>query len=146
MELRKRYNLLVGLIILNVLITVTLFIINLLLISWINQLISLDQFVSIGIYLSIIILEPTRVSIMFISGIFTIRIKSIERKFKVIIITTLLFGIGFNIYYIIRFFILVCFAPIFSFLSMLFIYISFVLIIMQNHENDLMKSKEKRQT
>ena len=134
MNNRKRYNLLVGLVILNVFITIILFIIDLFLISWINQLVSLNQLVLVGFYLFLVLFEPIRISIMFISGIITIRIKTIDRKYKVPIITALLFGIGFNIYFLIRFYGDACFTPVYSFSCMLFIYISFVLIVIQNHE------------
>lgn len=134
MNNRKRYNLLVGLVILNVFITIILFIMDLFLISWINQLVSLNQLVLIGFYLFLVLFEPIRISIMFISGIITIRIKTIDRKYKVPIITALLFGIGFNIYFLIRFYGDACFTPVYSFSCMLFIYIAFVLIVIQNHE------------
>jgi len=131
---RKKHNLLIGLVILNVFLTIIIFIISLLLISWINQLISLNQLVLTGLYLFLLLFEPIRTLIMFISGIITLRIKIINRKFKVPIITALLFGIGFNIIFLIRFYGFACFAPVYSFSCMIFIYISFVLIIIQNHE------------
>jgi len=134
MNNRKRYNLLVVLVILNVIITIISFIISLILILWIKQLVSLNQLVLTGLYLFLLIFEPIRTLIMFISGIITLRIKIINRKFKVPIITALLFGIGFNIIFLIRFYGFACFAPVYSFSCMIFIYISFVLIIIQNHE------------
>ncbi len=134
MNNRKRYKLLVGLVILNVLITIISFIISLILISWIKQLISLNQLVLMGLYLFLALFEPIRTLIMFISGIISLRSKIIDRKFKVPIITALLFGIGFNIIFLIRFYGFACFAPVYSFSCMIFIYISFVLIIIQNHE------------
>ena len=72
---------------------------------------------------------------MFISGIITIKTKIIERKFKTIIVIILLFGIGFNVYYLIRILIFACFAPVYNFITMIFIYLSFVLIIIQKHQN-----------
>lgn len=134
MNNRKRYNFLAGLVILNVFITIILFIISLLLILRINQIVSLNQLVLIGLYFILILFEPIRTAIMFISGIITLRTKTIDRKFKVPIITALLFGIGFNIIFLIRFYGSACFTPVYSFSCMLFIYISFVLIIIQNHE------------
>lgn len=134
MNNRKKHNLLVGLIISNVFLTIIVFIINLLLILWINQLLFLNQIFLTGLYLFLILFEPIRTLIMFISGIITLRIKTINRKFKVPIIAALLFGIGFNIIFLIRFYGFACFAPVYSFSCMIFIYISFVLIIIQNHE------------
>ena len=134
MNNRKTYNLLVRLVILNVFITIILFIINLFLISCINQLISLNPLVLIGFYLFLTLFEPLKTLIMFISGIIIVRIKTIDRRFKVLIITALLFGIGFNIIFLIRLYGFACFAPAYSFSCMLLIYISFVLIIIQNHE------------
>jgi len=87
-----------------------------------------------GFYLFLALFEPIKILIMVISGIIVVRIKIIDRKFKVPIITALLFGIGFNIIFLIRFYGSACFTPVYSFSCMIFIYISFVLIIIQNHE------------
>jgi len=73
---------------------------------------------------------------MVTSGIITVRIKQINRKFKAAILSFLLIGIGFNIIFLIRLFGFACFAPVYSFSSMPSIIISFVLINIQEYDNN----------
>ena len=63
-------------------------------------------------------------------------IKQINRKLKSDILSLLLIGIGFNIIFLIRLFGFACFAPVYSFSSMPSIIISFVLINIQEYDNN----------
>ena len=126
-----------GLVFLKLTISLILFVINLILILWISNKIFLDFQVYIGLTIFLFAFEVIRIMIMFIAGTIILRIKRVDIKFKVIIITMLLVGISFNIIFLIRLFGFACFAPVYSFSILPFISISFVLVIVQEYDNNL---------
>jgi hypothetical protein len=136
MDNRYGYPYLVKLAFLKLIISFILFIINLVLILWINNAVFLDDTIYRGLFIFLSSFEGLRIMIMLMCGVLTLRVKKMDWKLKVAIIAALLFGIGFNILYLIRLFGFACFTPVYSFLCMVFISFSFVLIIIQDHDNN----------
>ena len=136
MDNRYGYADLVRLAFLKLILSFILFIINLVLILWIDNAIFLDDMIYRGLFIFLSGFEGLRIIIMVMCGVLTLRVKNMDRKLKVAIITALLFGIGFNILYLIRLFGFACFTPVYSFLCMVFICVSFVLIVIQDHDNN----------
>ncbi len=135
---KQEYKFLVRLVVLTLIISLILFTINLILILWINKSIFLNEMIYIGLTMFLFGFEVIRITIMFISGKITLRFEGIERNYKITIITVLFIAIVFNTIFLIRLFGFACFAPIYSFLCMPFIFISFILIIIQKHDNNRM--------
>ncbi len=125
-----------GLVNLKLIISLISFLLNLILILWINNSITLSKIVYTGLFIFLPWFEFIRIILMVTSGIITVRIKQINRKFKAAILSFLLIGIGFNIIFLIRLFGFACFAPVYSFSSMPSIIISFVLINIQEYDNN----------
>ena len=120
----------------NLILSLVLFIINLVLIQWINLSIKFSGIIYTELLLILSSFEIIRTVLMTSSGILTLKIRGINRKIKAIIVPTLLFGIGFNIIFLIRLFGFACFAPVYSFLSLPFICVFIMLIIVQEHDNN----------
>ncbi|MFX1386801.1 MAG: hypothetical protein ACFE9M_06260 [Promethearchaeota archaeon] len=133
---RYGYLYLVRFAFLKLIISLILFLINLILILWINNTIVFNDIIYRGLFIFLSSFEGLRILIMFMCGILTLGIEKIDIKLKVAIITPLLFGIGFNIFFLIRLFGFACFTPVYSFACMIFIIASFVLIIIQEHDNN----------
>ena len=136
MNNKQRYNFLVRLLILEMIISLILFIIDLILTLWINNTFYLNYTVYILLTTFLISFEFIRIMSMVISETLIIRIKMIDIKFQLAIITTLLIGIGFNIIFLVRLFGSACFTPVYSVASTIFICISFVLILIPEHDNN----------
>lgn len=133
----QRINFLVGLVFLSLIISLILFVINLILFLWVNNTIFLDFQVHIGLIIFLFAFEIIRIMIIFMIGTFTLRIKKIDIRIKVTILTSLFIGVGLNFIFLIRLFGFACFAPVYSFSCLLFVSIPFVLVVVQEYENDL---------
>lgn len=133
---KQEYKFLVRLFVLMFLISLILFIINLILILWINKSIFLNEMVYLGLSIILFGFEIIRIGIIFISGIIILRFEAINRNYKIIIISILFIAFFFNTLFLIRLFGFACFTPIYSFLCTPFIFISFVLIIIKKHDNN----------
>ena len=114
-----------GLVNLKLIISLISFLLNLILILWINNSITLSKIVYTGLFIFLPWFEFIRIILMVTSGIITVRIKQINRKFKAAILIFLIRLFGFA-----------CFAPVYSFSSMPSIIISFVLINIQEYDNN----------
>jgi hypothetical protein len=143
---RQKYRFLESLALINIILSIILFLINLLLILWINNSISFNQVVYIVLGIFLLSFEIFRLIIMVISEIVFLWIKNIKLFRKASIITSLLIGTIFNTLFLIRFLGLACFVPVFSFISMLFIYFASIKIILFKHNNNQIKSEEERKS
>ncbi|MFX1585501.1 MAG: hypothetical protein ACFFDL_13190 [Promethearchaeota archaeon] len=146
MNNKQKYGFLEILALINIILSIILFLINLLLILWINNHISLNQIVYIVLGIFLLSFEISRLIILLSSGIIFLWIKNIKIFRKASIITSLLIGIIFDALFLIRFLGLACFVPAFSFISMLFIYFASVKIILFKHNNNQVKSEEERKS
>lgn len=135
---KKEYKFLVRLFVLKLILSLILSIINLILILWINKSIFLIEIVYIGLTMFLLGFEVIRITIMFISELITFRFEGIDRNYKISIMTVLFIAIVLNSFFLIRLFGFACFAPIYSFLCIPFIFISFVLIIIKKHDYNRM--------
>ncbi|MFX1487672.1 MAG: hypothetical protein ACFFBI_00875 [Promethearchaeota archaeon] len=129
MNYKEGYKLLTQLVVLNVFISLILFMVNLILILGINESLSLSEQVYILLGICLPMLELIRLILMFFSGIITLRIKEFSRRFKAVLVSKFVFGISGNLIFLIRLLGFACFVPAFSFSTMVFIYISFAVII-----------------
>ena len=136
MNNRQRYNFLVRLFILEMILSLLLFIIDLILTLWINNTLYLNYIVYILITTFLISFEFIRIMSMVISETLIIRIKMIGIKFQLAVLTSLLIGFGYNILFLVRLFGAACFTPVYSVASTIFICISFVLILIPKHDNN----------
>ena len=96
----------------------------------------LNNSVYISLTTFLISFEFIRIMSMVISLTLIIRIKMIDIKFQLAILTILLIGIGYNILFLVRLFGAACFTPVYSVASTIFICISFVLILIPKHDNN----------
>jgi len=133
---RQRYNFLVRLFILEMIISLILFFIDLILTLWINNALFLNDIIYILLTTFLISFEFIRIMAMAISETLIIRIKMIGIKFQLAILTSLLIGFGYNILFLVRLFGAACFTPVYSVASTIFICISFVLILIPKHDNN----------
>ncbi|MFX1501791.1 MAG: hypothetical protein ACFFDH_12580 [Promethearchaeota archaeon] len=133
---KQRYTLLVVLVNLNLIISLILILFNLILILWVNNSIVLSKIVYNGLFIFLVWFEFVRTILIITSGILTGRIKYTNRKIKTIILSSLVTGFGFNLWFLIRLFGFACFAPAYSFSCMPFICISYVLIIIKEYDNN----------
>jgi len=117
-------------------ISLILFIIDLILTLWINNTLYLNYIVYILLTTFLISFEFIRIMSMVISETLIMQIKMIGIKFQLAIITTILIGIGYNITFLVRLFGAACFTPVYSVASTIFICISFVLIIIPEQDNN----------
>jgi len=132
----QRYNFLVRLFILEMIISLILFFIDLILTLWINNALFLNDIIYILLTTFLISFEFIRIMAMVISETLIIRIKMIGIKFQLAILTSLLIGFGYNILFLVRLFGAACFTPVYSVASTIFICISFVLILIPKHDNN----------
>lgn len=103
-------------------------IINVLVIFWIENILSLQKSIILNLFVLSLILEIFEVLMVMFSFLLTIRLEGIDRKYKVAIITPISIEVISIIYYLIRFFGYSCFAPIITFFSLPFALISFICI------------------
>ena len=136
MNNEQRYNFLVRLFILEMIISLILFFIDLILTLWINNALFLNDIIYILLTTFLISFEFIRIMAMAISETLIIRIKMIDIKFQLAILTSLLIGFGYNILFLVRLFGAACFTPVYSVASTIFICISFVLILIPKHDNN----------
>jgi hypothetical protein len=134
MEYKERYKLLTQLVVFNIFISLILFMINLVLILGINKSLFLSEMVYLLLGICLPMFEIIRLMLMFISGILTLRIKEFSRRYKAAIISKYVFGTLSSLLFLIRLLGFACFVPAFSFSTMIFIYISFAVIII--HKNN----------
>ena len=121
----------------NVIISLILFMINLLLILGINESLSLNEMVYLLLGICLPMFEIIRLMLMFISGIIALRIKEFSRRYKAAIVSKYVFGILSNLLFLIRLLGFACFVPAFSFSTMIFIYISFAVIIIHKNTSEI---------
>lgn len=103
-------------------------IINVLVILWIENIISLQKSIILNLFVLSLILDIFEVLMVIFSFLLIIRLEGIDRKFKVAMITPLSIEVISIIYYLIRFFGYSCFAPIITFFSFPFALISLICI------------------
>jgi len=111
--------------------------INLLLILGINESLSLNEMVYLLLGICLPMFEIIRLMLMFISGIIALRIKEFSRRYKAAIVSKYVFGILSNLLFLIRLLGFACFVPTFSFSTMIFIYISFAVIIIHKNTSEI---------
>ncbi|MFW9864681.1 MAG: hypothetical protein ACFFEN_01155 [Candidatus Thorarchaeota archaeon] len=129
MNYKEGYKLLTQFVVFNVFISLILFMVNLILILGINESLFLSEWVYILLGICLPMLEIIRLMLMFFSGILTLRIKEFSRRYKAVLISKFVFGILGSLIFLIRLLRFACFVPAFSFSTMVFIYISFAVII-----------------
>ncbi|MFX0178733.1 MAG: hypothetical protein ACFE78_01010, partial [Candidatus Hodarchaeota archaeon] len=140
------YGFLESLALTNIILSFFLFLINLLLVLWIHNRISLNQMVYSILGIFLLSFEIFRLIIILISAIMFLWIKKIKVFRRASIITSLLIGTIFDTLFVIRFIGLACFVPAFSFISMLFVYFASVKIILFKHNDKYNKSEEERKS
>ena len=132
MKNEKRDQFLLLLAIFTFFITIILFFIDIFLIFCINSKIYLNQIFILIFYISLISLETTRIILLSMSALLILLTYRLNIFKKFIMIFTLFIGIIYNSYFLFRLFTFNCFAPIFSFITNLLIYLSFALILILN--------------
>ncbi len=103
-------------------------IINVLVILWIENIVSLQKSIILNLIVLSLILEIFEVLMVILSSLLIIRLEGIDRKYKVAMITPLSIEVVSIIYYLIRLFGYSCFAPIITFFGFPFALISLICI------------------
>ena len=103
-------------------------IINVLVIFWIENILSLQKSIILNLFVLSLILEIFEVLMVMFSFLLTIRLEGIDRKYKVAMITPISIEVISIMYYLIRLFGFSCFAPIIIFFSFPFALISLICI------------------
>ncbi len=130
MKILQRQKKLEKLVQLITILAVLSLIVNLLIILWIENYISLINGFSIGLFISLAFLEIIKISLVFITIFNLLKIKEFNRFFKFSILISFFIAIIFSSYFLIRFFAMACFFPLLSFVSITFsLFSSFLIII-----------------
>lgn len=135
MDRNYKYELILKLIIINIIISILLFLINVILISLINGIISISQDLLFILYALLIGLEFIRIILLLFSVVIILKFEKINIWYKYTILLLLLIGTIINSWFLVRIFGFACFAPSYSFVTMLFIIASYILILFMQYEN-----------
>lgn len=136
MDKYNKYELIFRLITINIIISILLLLINVVLISLINKIILLNQnFLSI-LFTVLIGLELIRIILLLFSIVIILKFDKINTRYRFMILISLLIGTIINSWFLVRIFGLACFAPSYSFLTMLFVIASYILIFFMHYENN----------
>lgn len=135
MDRNYKYELILKLIIINIIISILLFLINVILISLINGIISISQDLLFILYALLIGLEFIRIILLLFSVVIILKFEKINIWYKYTILLSLLIGTIINSWFLVRIFGFACFAPSYSFVTMLFIIASYILILFMQYEN-----------
>ena len=106
---------------------------NLLIILWIENYISFNYIISIGLFISLALFEIIKIMLIVIVLIKTVNITEINRILKILFQISFIIGIIISVYFLIRFFGMACYFPLLSFISVIFcLFSSYLLIIIKN--------------
>jgi len=102
---------------------------NILVIIWIENKISLERSLIINIFIISLILEIIEIVLVIISLIILVRLQGINRYHKSAIMIPISIELIIYIYYLVRFFGFLCFAPGILLINIPFVVISFICVL-----------------
>ncbi len=134
--MKKDPSFLIKLANLIILISILLVIINIFFIFLTNLMISIAEGTMLSLYLLLVALEFIRTILLSLSIILAFRLDGIRNTSKSLVLMSIALGIFLNIFFLTRLFVYSCFAPSFSFSTMLAVIISFILIKIESGRKD----------